>query len=63
MHAETPSIALVAQQADTDLKRDAGLRGEEFSNAVIGLSVVFGLGLLGLIFVVFMGRRRSPPKD
>lgn len=58
MILETTPVVLVAQDAGPDLKRDAGLRGEEFSNAVIGLSAVFIVGLSVIAFVVFMGRRR-----
>lgn len=58
--AALPVIPLVilAQNAGEDLKRDAGLRGEQFSNAVWGLSIVFLLGLIVLGFVVFKGRRK-----
>ncbi len=54
----TTSLIVLAQDAGPDLKRDAGLRGEEFSNAVIGLSAVFIVGLSVIAFVVFMGRQR-----
>jgi hypothetical protein len=53
---ETTLVAL-AQDSGPDLKRDAGLRGDAFSNAVVGLSVVFGIGLLVLLVVVLSGRR------
>jgi hypothetical protein len=49
---------ILAQAAGEDLKRDAGLRGDEFSNAVIGLIVVFGVGLAVLAAVILTGRRR-----
>ena len=59
------SVVLLAQDPGTDLKRDAGLRGEDFSNAVIGLCLVFSLGLAGLAVVVWKGRRRPtrPPNS
>ena len=50
---------ILAQDTGEDLKRDVGLRGEQFSNAVWGLSIVFLLGLIVLGFVVFKGRRKQ----
>lgn len=56
LHTRLPVI--LAQDPGADRKRDAGLRGEAFSKAVIGLSVVFLGGLVVLAIVVISGRRK-----
>jgi hypothetical protein len=52
-----PSLPLLLQAAG-DLKRDAGLRGDELDAAVLGLIAVFVVGF-GLIAVVLLRGRRK----
>ena len=56
---EPASPVILAQDTGAAEKHDAGLRGDEFSNAVLGLTAVFALGLAVLGFVVFKGRRKN----
>ncbi len=60
MRETTPLPVILAQDGSEDLRREAGLRGERFTTAVWGLSVVFAIGLAVLAFVVMRGRRRTP---
>ena len=52
------TIVLLAQQSE-DLKREAGLRGEDFATAILFLSIVFALGIGAVAFVVLRSRRRD----
>jgi hypothetical protein len=58
VHPRTGLPVIVAQDTGEDLRRDAGLRGEQFSNAVWGLCAVFLVGLVVLAVVVLSGRRK-----
>ena len=58
MPSRTAPRPLIAQDAPADRRRDAGLRGDDFSNAVVALSAVFVGGLVVLALVVLSGRRK-----
>ncbi len=51
-------ILLLAQDGE-DLKRDAGLRGEDFTTAIVFLCIVFALGIGGVAFIALRARRRD----
>ena len=53
---------LLAQDSQ-DLRREAGLRGDELSTAVLALAVVFLLGVAVVCFVALRGRRKAQVGD
>lgn len=50
-------LVVLAQQG-SDLRREAGLRGEEFEQAAWRLGAVFVAAMLVLAVVLYVGRRR-----
>lgn len=52
-------VLVVVAQAEQDARRDAGLRGEEWSAAAWRLGLVFLAAVVVLAVVLLLGRRRD----